>query len=679
MNITYPRISLFNPKAKELEIVNGDDLNVEKLLKHIGAGGTQTIRLQATSNRPEILRRQRAFRFLRDNPGFSGWVQSRSMYSAEIPKDPQLFLDEFNSNTELGSRFLDKLNEGLKLLKKAKDVPGELAELRDFIGDTICRMSALETDMSSRVASKIIGASEFWGSATIVASADNYSDKDRELEAQVDKAIGYRRYAYMPLRKKRWRNVPRCLSFPIVRGIAKLAILFQNEWVDRIVYGPMVLSMGELPTERVGNLIKQQLLKVLPDNWEETAHAACGKRDVRFKVYFEYKDNKLRMQLLDLAVIDKGRRVEDDGIKKLLESKGRLPEIPDTFEGYSIMEVWRISSLSSDLQSMSVKRGFFNVTRAKLFAAFFGEKAARKFFEGGVVIEDAELTRRFGNEAIRGIFSRKHEPELYAQYKAANKYRLWLYAHLAVLADMAGAINAMKKRSEDWGIPLNFPDILGHDRHEVVISDTHPVSLIGRKNADGKSLEASDLRPITGLPKLNGGLVGLTGQNAGGKTVALEELANNIFLAQTGLPIFGRHFALNPKRAIALVFAERGEGSFAQLLIRKLERSLEAAKRYKPHQVIVVVDELGSGTQEVGGSMLGKRVLTALQNLGCTVVFVTQITDVASYATDNLGANVFQLDSGHQILPGIGKGNVELIMDEEGLSEHLPAPDQVLS
>jgi len=146
----------------------------------------------------------------------------------------------------------------------------------------------------------------------------------------------------------------------------------------------------------------------------------------------------------------------------------------------------------------------------------------------------------------------------------------------------------------------------------------------------------------------------------------------NIFLAQSGLPVLGRGFRLNPKEILGLVFVERGEGSTAELLVGKILKIMQGIKRAKGSKIVLVFDELGTGTQEASGLKLGKRVLSKLnEREAITVIFNTQIIALAEFAQNNLGAKCLQLDKKHRILPGIGEGKMEEMVQETGLDKFL--------
>ena len=127
-------------------------------------------------------------------------------------------------------------------------------------------------------------------------------------------------------------------------------------------------------------------------------------------------------------------------------------------------------------------------------------------------------------------------------------------------------------------------------------------------------------------------MLGLTGYHGGGKTVTSLAVVTNIFLAQSGLPVFGQGFRLNVKDVLGMMFIERGGGSTCELLLDKIVIILKEIQNVHNSKVVLVLDEVGTGTQEMDGHKLGKDVLSKLSNIGVSVLFSTQIQSLAEFA-----------------------------------------------
>lgn len=121
-----------------------------------------------------------------------------------------------------------------------------------------------------------------------------------------------------------------------------------------------------------------------------------------------------------------------------------------------------------------------------------------------------------------------------------------------------------------------------------------------------------------------------------------------------------------------MVFLERGSGSTCELLLQKSKKILEALQSGAcPHSTLLILDEIGTGTQEVDGFEFGKRLLKRLSISGCSVIFSTQITELAKFAKESLGTACFNFDLGHHIAPGIGSGGINALMQAVGIDQLL--------
>jgi DNA mismatch repair protein MutS2 len=136
----------------------------------------------------------------------------------------------------------------------------------------------------------------------------------------------------------------------------------------------------------------------------------------------------------------------------------------------------------------------------------------------------------------------------------------------------------------------------------------------------------------------------ISGPNTGGKTVALKAFGLLALMAQSGLLIpVEPGSRLTPFRT---VFADIGdEQSIAASLstfsarianLVAIERSLEAP-------ALVLLDEVGGGTDPVEGGALGIAVIDHLRRRGATVVATTHDDAVKSYAatTDGVASGAF--------------------------------------
>ena len=131
----------------------------------------------------------------------------------------------------------------------------------------------------------------------------------------------------------------------------------------------------------------------------------------------------------------------------------------------------------------------------------------------------------------------------------------------------------------------------------------------------------------------------VTGPNTGGKTVALKTVGLLAIMAQSGLHVpagEGSQFPIYDD-----VLADIGdEQSLEQSLstfsshVRRISEILVKATS----RSLVMLDELGAGTDPTDGAALGRAILDELSRIGCGAIVTTHIGDLKTYAFTNEGA-----------------------------------------
>ncbi len=219
--------------------------------------------------------------------------------------------------------------------------------------------------------------------------------------------------------------------------------------------------------------------------------------------------------------------------------------------------------------------------------------------------------------------------ELVGDYRAEIELTVDLLAHLDLAlakARYAERIDAVRPQLGGRTLRLTAA------RHPLLGGHVVPISLeLGGEPLAGSQEEASP-ETLEGLEGLGYFVLVITGPNTGGKTVSLKTAGLLVLMAQSGIAV--------PAEAAVLpvyqdVFADIGDE-------QSIEQSLSTFSSHMTHIIdilervnqdcLVLLDELGAGTDPTEGSALGRAILGDLVRRGVPTIATTHHSDLKAFA-----------------------------------------------
>ncbi len=254
-----------------------------------------------------------------------------------------------------------------------------------------------------------------------------------------------------------------------------------------------------------------------------------------------------------------------------------------------------------------------------------------------------------------------------------------------VLAEVRGALPALRGHADFLAeldllqTAVRFGDRCGGalpeigPRHELRLTGARhplldPCLAELRAEALGQAGHSGDIVPLDMELDAGHRILVITGPNAGGKTVALKTVGLLALIAQCGLPIPASPGSRVPflRSLVATVGDEQDLLADRSTFSGRLLRLKEAWEAAGP-DALVLLDELGSGTDPEEGAALSIALLEGLVAKESLAVITTHLTQLAAAALEMPGASCAAMEFD----PETGRPTFHLMPGPPGGSEAL--------
>jgi DNA mismatch repair protein MutS2 len=194
-------------------------------------------------------------------------------------------------------------------------------------------------------------------------------------------------------------------------------------------------------------------------------------------------------------------------------------------------------------------------------------------------------------------------------------------------------LNSMARFADDFELE---PAVINDGGELRLVEARHPLLLLMQKRGALKTVE-----PLT--LELGGGasqdsVMVITGPNAGGKTIALKTAGMLTMMALCGLPV-----PAGPRSTFPLITSllvdigddqsiEQSHSTFSAHAAR-----VTAILQQSGRRSLVLLDELGAGTEPLQGAAIACGVLHELQQQGSMVIATTHLSDIIGFVHQTPG------------------------------------------
>jgi DNA mismatch repair protein MutS2 len=195
-------------------------------------------------------------------------------------------------------------------------------------------------------------------------------------------------------------------------------------------------------------------------------------------------------------------------------------------------------------------------------------------------------------------------------------------------------LNSMARFAREFDLE---PATLNSEGILRLIEARHPLLLMMQRRGLLKNVEPLGLE-LGGAEADSASAMVITGPNAGGKTIALKTAGMLVLMALCGLPV-----PAGPRSTFPLIDSllvdigddqsiEQSHSTFSAHAAR-----ITAILGQSGARTLVLLDELGAGTEPLQGAAIACGVLHELQQQGCMVIATTHLSDIIGFVHQSPG------------------------------------------
>ena len=206
--------------------------------------------------------------------------------------------------------------------------------------------------------------------------------------------------------------------------------------------------------------------------------------------------------------------------------------------------------------------------------------------------------------------------------------------------DVAGELDALQACAVFHDTIRGTRPHFSRERELHILEGRHPLLderlAAARQDAFGEMPTGRDVVPLTIDLDGNSSALVVSGPNAGGKTVALKTAGLLVAMGMSGLPVPAQEGTVLPcVDALHVLIGDDQSvlehlSTFSAYLVR-LKKVLDRATRHS----LVLLDELGSGTDPEEGAALAASVIEHLLRIGALVITTTHLSALKSFAVND--------------------------------------------